>query len=242
MFQTHHELNDAQHLFVKTPLDSIGEPYVIVVDDFYPNPNEVRKKALNQNFYQYLPPSPFQVSDIDIEVTSKITWLSSALKTYWGKQVNIPILGYRYNTNEVIKLIEDAIKTKVDLKTWNTMGDWWNGAFHIQYFDETPRAVHHHFKAGDIENKGWSGLVYLSPNAPKASGTSIFKSNETGLCTAEKGPFFDKNIQNYTRVYEIDNIYNRLVLFRENVLHQAAAGFGTEKNNGRLTQTFFFEV
>jgi len=58
----------------------------------------------------------------------------------------------------------------------------------------------------------------------------------------EKGPFFDKNIQNYTRVYEIDNIYNRLVLFRENVLHQAAAGFGTEKNNGRLTQTFFFEV
>jgi len=39
-----------------------------------------------------------------------------------------------------------------------------------------------------------------------------------------------------------ENRFNRLVLFRENVLHRAEDGFGQTAQNARLTQTFFFHV
>ena len=221
----------------------ISKHQLVVVDDFYPDPDAVREQALKNPFFQYSPPDPSQVqlSDEGAEL-GKPTWLSSALKTYWGNPVKHPQQGYRYNSTEVVRLIESSISQKVDMNTWDTMGDWWNGAFHIQFEDKNPRAIHHHFKAGDIEKQGWSGLVYLSKNAPKSSGTSIWVENSTGLCTANKGPFFRKDVGNFTKILQVKNVYNRLVLFRENILHQAANGFGNTKENGRLTQTFFFEI
>jgi hypothetical protein len=38
----------------------------------------------------------------------------------------------------------------------------------------------------------------------------------------------------------VENCFNRLVLFRENILHRAEPGFGDSPATGRLTQTFFF--
>lgn len=221
----------------------VSNGQLLVIDDFYPDPDAVREKALNKPFFQYSPPDPSQVELSDKGSRSnKPTWLSSSLKTYWGQPVKNPQLGYRYNSSDVVQLLESYTNQKVNMSTWDTMGDWWNGAFHLQFEDQKPRAIHHHFKAGDIEKQGWSGLVYLSKNAPTGSGTSIWIDNSTKQYTAGKGPFFRRDIENFTKLLEIENVYNRLILFRENVLHQASKGFGTSKYNGRLTQTFFFEI
>jgi hypothetical protein len=39
----------------------------------------------------------------------------------------------------------------------------------------------------------------------------------------------------------VENRFNRLVLFREHVLHRAEKGFGSTIQDGRMSQTFFFQ-
>jgi len=69
----------------------------------------------------------------------------------------------------------------------------------------------------------WAGVLYLTPNAPIDSGTGIFDKNEN-LITM------------------IGNVYNRLVLYRGDLLHRSIVpGFGDSIENGRLTQVFFFD-
>jgi hypothetical protein len=56
---------------------------------------------------------------------------------------------------------------------------------------------------------------------------------------APAGVAATKDFDRFEKVFVSDNVYNRLVLFRENVLHRAEPGFGQDRE-ARLTQTFFF--
>ena len=70
----------------------------------------------------------------------------------------------------------------------------------------------------------WAGVLYLTPNAPVNSGTGIF-TKEGDLITM------------------IGNVYNRLVLYRGDLLHRSIKpGFGSDVSTGRLTQVFFFDI
>ena len=40
----------------------------------------------------------------------------------------------------------------------------------------------------------------------------------------------------------VGNVYNRLVMYRGDLFHSSLDYFGTNKNNGRLFQTFFFNT
>jgi|694.fasta_scaffold00037_20 hypothetical protein len=65
----------------------------------------------------------------------------------------------------------------------------------------------------------YAGVVYLNKNPPLNSGTMIFKDDN--------------------KVEYIENIYNRLVLYKSKFNHSAMCGFG-ENENSRLTFTAFF--
>lgn len=70
----------------------------------------------------------------------------------------------------------------------------------------------------------WAGVLYLTPNADIKSGTGIFDHNEN-LITM------------------IGNVYNRLVLYKGNLLHRSIIpGFGDSVETGRLTQVLFFDT
>ena len=65
-----------------------------------------------------------------------------------------------------------------------------------------------------------AGIVYLSPNPPKNSGTAILD---------EKNNRFDI----------IENKYNRLLCYDGMLVHGPCNTFGIDKKTGRMTFTFF---
>jgi len=66
----------------------------------------------------------------------------------------------------------------------------------------------------------YAGVVYLSKNPVENSGTFIIKNN---------------------KVIPIENIYNRLLLYKSNYIHSPMSGFG-EDENSRLTLTMFINA
>jgi hypothetical protein len=101
----------------------------------------------------------------------------------------------------------------------------------------------------------WAGVCYLTPDAPLSSGTGLFKHKETGLYGAayDENGDYDKEIMDiiyrdsrdmskWDMVDMVSNKFNRLVLYRGDLFHTSLDYFGTDKNDGRLFQTFFFNT
>jgi hypothetical protein len=101
----------------------------------------------------------------------------------------------------------------------------------------------------------WAGVCYLTPDAPLTSGTALFKHKETGLykaATKEDGSYdketMDKiykdsrDLSKWEMVDVVANKFNRLVLYRGDLFHSSLDYFGTDKYDGRLFQTFFFNT
>ena len=84
------------------------------------------------------------------------------------------------------------------------------------------------------DDTDWSGVLYLTPNAPIDSGTLFFKEGSK--------PDPDEDDYGDYIVDHVGNIYNRIVLFRGKYLPHRSniAGFGDSLETGRLTQHFFF--
>ena len=66
----------------------------------------------------------------------------------------------------------------------------------------------------------YAGVLYLTPNPPSESGTTIF----------EKGKQVD-----------VENKYNRLIAYDGTQKHGATNFFGDNRSNGRMTFTFFID-
>ena len=121
--------------------------------------------------------------------------------------------------------------------------DTYNGAF--QYTTSRDRTW--------IHNDGWNnwaGVLYLTPNAPVNSGTGIFRFKD-GTRTVDEAEargnkkILDENSQDYNKwelVDKVGNVFNRLVLFNSKQYHASLDYFGTNKENGRLFQVFFFST
>lgn len=97
------------------------------------------------------------------------------------------------------------------------------------------------------DNNEWAGILYLTPDAPLKSGTSIYRHRET-LAQSYEGHGIDhsndgQDLDKWEETMSTSNIYNRLVLYRGNMYHRSSIpGFGKTKETGRLFQTFFFDT
>ena len=91
-----------------------------------------------------------------------------------------------------------------------------------------------------IDSSDWTGVLYLTPNAPLDSGTLFFTGNDEIIETIRKGETGMIECEIASRV---GNVYNRMLLFRGgDIPHRSdVAGFGDGLENGRLTQVFFFD-
>ena len=102
-----------------------------------------------------------------------------------------------------------------------------------------------------VDSTKWAGILYLTPDAPKDSGTVVYTEDydnllrETNEKVRETG---DKSLyQSMSHECEITttvgNVYNRLLLLRGYYLPHKSniSGFGDCLENGRLTQVFFFD-
>jgi hypothetical protein len=223
-------------------------PHVIVVDNFYEDPDLVAATGRSRDFVQYSPPLESQVGarlahDPQFDgVTGSI--FTTAMLAFRGIRVNEPMPGYRYNPPRLKARFEEILDVKIAPADWEPGGDWWNGAFNLREAG-TDRldTIHHHYHPTNNTARGWSGVVYMSREVPAGikSGTSFWRDRRSGRCVAEFGELFSLERDKFECVYFVPYVYNRLIMFRENVLHKVEGGFGRGKA-ARMTQSFFFPV
>lgn len=187
----------------------------LIVDDFYDNVDDVRNFALSQEFGvkgNY----PGQRT---------VSFANDNLKEYLNNLIR-PFAG--------------------EITYWTT--DEYNGAY--QYTTAYERSWIH-----ADSTTTWAALVYLSPDAPLSGGTGLFRHKETGLYSAPKlndGSFDQvkldyigmdsQDLTKWEMTDRLANKYNRLVMYRGDLFHMSLDYFGTNKENGRLFQTFFFST
>src|ERR1051326_5901822 len=100
----------------KLPSKTPSCPPVIVVDNFYPDPHEVRRFALDAQYLEHAP-----------------LWWVTAWESGPDPRFRVENGGTRYNGPEVRSLLEAAINARIRIDTWNLAGDGWNGAFHLRF-------------------------------------------------------------------------------------------------------------
>jgi hypothetical protein len=95
-----------------------------------------------------------------------------------------------------------------------------------------------------------AAILYLSPNAPISSGTTLYKCNDytnwsnldirkmKQINRLEQKDLYDEL---FTPVDIIGNLYNRLVMYRGDIFHKSNDYFGNTKHDSRLTQVFFLK-
>jgi len=187
----------------------------LIIDGFYSNPYEVRDFALSQEF---------------------------------GVKGNYPGQRTKSFANDNIKeYINSFIRpTTGEITYWSE--DEYNGAY--QYTTQYERSWIH-----ADSTTTWAALVYLTPDAPLSGGTGLFRHKRTGLSQVPKfdNGDIDRNLldevyvdaQDLTKWDMTDrlaNKFNRMVLYRGDLFHMSLDYFGTNKDNGRLFQTFFFST
>lgn len=190
---------------------------VIVVDDFYSDPDFVREWVIKEIEFS---PSNYHKGE---RATSKffINGTKEMLEQIIGK----PIYNWEHER-------------------------YANGIFQFCTADQP--IVYH------VDNQTYAGIVFLTPDAPLDTGTSFYRSKETGdfkfddekrstesYVRAFKGKSDEMNFYdgtNFEKIDEVGNKYNRLVLFDAKNIHAATQYFGDAIDNSRLFHMFFFDV
>ena len=187
----------------------------LIVDDFYQNVDDVREFALSQDF--------------------------SVKGNYPGNRTkSFATEGLREYLNNLIRPVAGEITFWSD--------DEYNGAY--QYTTQYERSWIH-----ADSNTSWAALVYLTPDAPISGGTGLFRHKRTGLESSPTLPNGDRDDKLLDSIYvdsqdltkwemtdRLANKYNRMVMYRGDLFHMSLDYFGTNKENGRLFQTFFFST
>ncbi len=196
---------------------------ITVVKDFYDNPDAIRKFALAQKY------------------------------TYCHEMTDISYVFPGSRTKDLFEL-NPALYERVCKKLVSV--------FHIPEHDVMRWAITTSFQIVGAEygsglihqdhNTIFAGVLYLTPDAPLDSGTSLFRKNKTYNEAAYKKGIADnderfKNKQAidfsyhsmFDEVVRVNNVYNTLILFEGDIYHCANNFFGTSNENGRLAQVFF---
>jgi hypothetical protein len=190
---------------------------LVVIDNFYKNPNEVRDFAINN-----------------------LTYIES---------------GYHKGKRSTEKFILKGTKEKLEnilgkqIYNWNKE-TYANGIF--QYCTPNDPIVYH------TDSQSYAGIVFLSPDAPLSTGTATFQSKITGIRKFDETNYteetFKKTFSGYgdqinfydnssfELVDRVGNVFNRLVLFDAKCIHAATEYYGTNINDSRFFQLFFFDI
>ena len=185
---------------------------LMIIDNFYTNAFETRQYILQQEF--------------------------SVKGNYPGQRTN------SYATNNLKNIIEGYIHHFAGkIIDWSTDPESYNGSY--QYTTSRDRTWIH-----TDGTTNWAGVLYLTPHAPVTSGTGIFRHKDgtktiydSNIRNNQKK--LDEDSQDYTKwelVDRVGNVFNRLVLFNSKQYHASLDYFGSNKENGRLFQVFFFST
>lgn len=238
---------------------------LIVINNFYKNPQAVVNYAKNLKFY-----SPYQLKSDLLQKGLKPTWITSRFtpfktcpfrssekliatiediigetidRKYWDRDITVPegiteddfYDNFRTYTR---KLVSDHEKNNPEILPSDLQPSLWNCCFQVKTKYDTSQAIHNH--VNDFwqctGETGWNGIIYLNDKAPERTGIKFWK-NRFG----NDLEWMTEN-ERWDMVDDLGNVFNRLILFRGTTPHSGAPGFGETIEDGRLFQTFFFRV
>jgi hypothetical protein len=175
---------------------------LMIVDNFYTDPNLVRKHALSQTFdvkgnFPGARTKPFLPDDVKSGIQY---WMSFAGKiTEWFEDQG--------HTGAF------QIATSLD-RTW----------IHADHYNM------------------WAGVCYLTPDAPYTGGTGLYRHKSSGEFKRSNKDYEGYDYTKWDLFDRIGNKYNRLILYRGDLFHASLDYFGSNQEDGRLFQTFFFNT
>ena len=190
--------------------------YLIVVDDFYENPDLVRSFAMNS--------LGFEPSDYHKGQRSKERFYLSGTKEKFEKIIGRKITNWDHPNyaNGVFQFTtaQDPIVYHVDTQTYAAM------------VFLTPNAP---LETGTAfyKSKFTGATIFDGTHDPEE-----FQKTFKGV--SKNVNFYDST--QYELMDEVANVYNRLVLFNAKRIHAATKYFGDEIENARFFQLFFFDV
>lgn len=237
---------------------------IIVVENFYDNPQAVIDYARNINYY-YPYENSKAVAAGEIQPSWKTSWMTpSSLcpfrssenliqkletltgevidKEYWHRDVTIPphltpetFYGNFTNHEETVV---NPNHTHPEYNPFKEGVALWNCAFQIKLGGNQSQGIHHHISDywHPVGEHGWNGIVYLNENAPLRTGIKFWKHKQ-GNNNEWMTPH-----DRWDMVDEMGNVFNRLILFRGDLPHSGSNGFGKAVDDGRLFQLFFFKT
>lgn len=195
-----------------------------IINDFYDDPDAIRQYALGQA-YQFLTDRP------------------DAQYVYPGAR-----------TKDIVDL---------DQQLHATICKKLISVFHIQEHDLMRWAISTNFQSvskqygrGVIHtdsNTIFAGVLFLTPDAPLDSGTSLFKHNKSFTYKKYREALRQNDVlfrsgsvamntdyhSMFDEVLRVNNVYNSLVIYEGDTFHAANTFFGDTLADSRLTQVFF---
>ena len=106
----------------------------------------------------------------------------------------------------------------------------------------------------DAKDCRFAGVLYLSPGAPATAGTSFYRlRNPDGSLGGNQCPAQHASLREALGVpslpmtawqedLAIPNVFNRLVVYRGDLVHAATSYFGADHRTKRLTIVFFWRA
>lgn len=197
-----------------------------VVDNFYEDPDVVREYALGQEFFK----------------GNRGSW--PGLRTELLHTLNKDLFSV-FSKKMLFILQEYGFTEFTELQTG------------FQTIDESYGRGWVH---DDDPKLNLAGIVYLNPNPPPGTGTTIYADqpdfngeaytemfmNDVLVSSPEERAQFAKyredQLKHFTPTIEVDNIYNRCVMFDSRCWHSADRFFGKDLQDSRLTQVFFIKA
>ncbi len=196
---------------------------VTVVDNFYENPDEIRRFALAQ----------------DYKFCHEI------------KNINYTFPGSRTEDLSVIhpELLQKCCQKLTSLfhNFDHDVMRWKITSCFQSVTQEYERGVIHH-----DNNTVFAGVLYLAPNAPKSSGTILYKTGtsfdsiayQQALLRNDERFKMNQPVDTsyhdmFDEIVKVENVYNTLILYEGHHHHAANEFFGNTRETSRLAQVFF---
>lgn len=209
---------------------------IVIQDDFYSNPDEVRKRALERFFFPGVK-------------GKKIMFAGNRTLGSFSEENRI------YCKNKIAKLINRDIIT-FPMHNSNaafTLGKEKNSFNEKGYVNwvHHDRGNHENIRHKEFKGTMFAAVCYLTPDSPDGYGTGLFQSRISGKIHADNnyehkgnqaftGQWTNKNDDWRLHTYS-EHLYNRIIIYPATYWHAPFnAGFGHDKYSGRLIQVFFF--
>lgn len=197
---------------------------VTVVENFYENPDAVRTFALSQK-YQFR----HQITGAKYVFPGCRTKDLSIINKPMFQKVSEKIISLFHNAEH------DYMQWEITTSFQSVSSEYGQGIIHTDH------------------NTVFAAVLYLTPDAPLDSGTSLFKPNakfdeeKYEWCLKENDKRFDegKIIMDtsyhdmFDEIVRVNNVYNTLILYEGRHYHAANQFFGNTLKDSRLAQVFF---